>query len=106
MPAVRDAATDTRASVRQPPKTHHPVHARRHDVLGVVRHRGVPNLALVADQPADDVVGKWTLCSPETVRNFTAVGYLFAREIHQTRRVALVVVVSLRRNQGLLCATH
>ena len=27
--------------------------------------------------------GKWTVCSPETAANYTAVGYFFARKLHQ-----------------------
>ena len=33
--------------------------------------------------PVDDVEsGEWKVCTPETVRNFSAVGYLFGRGIH------------------------
>jgi sialate O-acetylesterase len=38
---------------------------------------------LVSDTPMDDVTGKWTLCSPETVRGTSAAGYFFSRDIHQ-----------------------
>ena len=37
-------------------------------------------------KPLDGVkalVQKWTPCSPNAVRNFSAVGYLFGRELHQ-----------------------
>ena len=36
--------------------------------------------------------GTWTLCSPETAKDFTAVGYYFARDIHKTlnRPVGLI----------------
>ena len=37
---------------------------------------------VTADNPADDVVGSWVECSPETVRDFTAVGYYFGRKIN------------------------
>ena len=37
---------------------------------------------VTADNPADDVVGSWVECSPETVRNFSAVGYYFGRKIN------------------------
>ena len=52
-----------------------------------------PNIRLfevphvVAEQPAEDVVGQWVLCSPETVGKTSAVGYFFSREIHKTRGV-------------------
>ena len=48
----------------------------------------------VADQPADDVTGKWSRCTPETVKNFSAVLYLFGREIHQTRHVPVGLINS------------
>ena len=36
----------------------------------------------VAEEPVDDVNGKWVLCNPETVKDFSAVGYFFGREVH------------------------
>lgn len=48
----------------------------------------------VAEEPAEDVEGKWQLCSPESVRNFSAIGYFFSREIHQTRRVPVGFIQS------------
>lgn len=36
----------------------------------------------VALEPIDDLdTGKWVLCTPENVENFTAVGYFFAKEV-------------------------
>ena len=37
----------------------------------------------VADEPQTDCEGSWTMCSPETVPDFSAVGYFFGRELHQ-----------------------
>ena len=31
--------------------------------------------------PVDDVVGKWVLCTPETIPSFSAAGYFFAKEL-------------------------
>ena len=48
-----------------------------------------PNIRLftvkreVAQEPKSDCTGSWTLCSPETVPGFSAVGYFFTRELHQ-----------------------
>lgn len=48
-----------------------------------------PNIRLftvqreVAQQPQSDCKGEWTACSPETVPDFSAVGYFFGRELHQ-----------------------
>jgi sialate O-acetylesterase len=37
----------------------------------------------VSDTPLDDVDGSWQLCSPESVKTFSAVGYFFSRDLHQ-----------------------
>ena len=48
-----------------------------------------PNIRLftvqrkVAQEPQSDCEGSWTLCSPETVPGFSAVGYFFGRELYQ-----------------------
>lgn len=36
-----------------------------------------------ADEKLEDVEGAWVECTPETVRNFSAVGYFFGRAIHK-----------------------
>ncbi len=46
----------------------------------LIRHFTVPKT--VAAQPVDDVTGgEWMVCAPETVGDFTAVGYFFARQL-------------------------
>jgi sialate O-acetylesterase len=35
-------------------------------------------------EPQQDCAGKWEVCSPATVSSFSAVGYYFARQLHQT----------------------
>ncbi len=37
----------------------------------------------VAKERVDDCQGQWQLCSPETVPNFSAVGYFFGRALHE-----------------------
>ena len=37
---------------------------------------------------------KWEVCTPELARNFTAVGYFFARQIRQTQRVPIGIIHS------------
>ena len=46
-----------------------------------IRLFGVPLLG--TQEPQYDCKGTWAECSPETVGNFTAVGYFFGREIHK-----------------------
>ena len=36
-----------------------------------------------AGAPKEDVEGEWMVCGPETVPGFSAVGYFFARHLHQ-----------------------
>ena len=36
----------------------------------------------------------WEVCTPEFARNFTAVGYFFAREIHKTQKVPIGIIHS------------
>jgi sialate O-acetylesterase len=49
----------------------------------------------VVDTPATDVeTTGWRLTTPENVRGFTAVGYFFAREIHQKTGVPIGLVHS------------
>jgi sialate O-acetylesterase len=37
----------------------------------------------VAEKPQADCTGKWVVCSPETVGNFSAVGYFFGRDLYK-----------------------
>ncbi len=56
-----------------------------------IRLFDVPNniqLAPVEDLPS----GKWTACSGETARNFSAVGYFFGRGIHQALDVPIGLI--------------
>jgi sialate O-acetylesterase len=46
----------------------------------------------VADQPTRDVEGKWEVATPQTAGRFSAVGYFFARDVHQTLKVPVGVI--------------
>ncbi len=37
----------------------------------------------VAPSPASNVLGRWDVCTPETVKSFSAVGYFFAVNLHK-----------------------
>jgi sialate O-acetylesterase len=43
----------------------------------------------VSDTPLDDVEGSWELCTPASVKNFSAIGYFFSKIINQQRHVAV-----------------
>jgi sialate O-acetylesterase len=44
--------------------------------------------------PQTTVKGSWSVCSPETVTSFTAVGYFFARDLAAARRVPVGIIHS------------
>lgn len=47
-----------------------------------------------AIDPLSDVVGTWEVCTPETVPNFSAVGYLFGRDLNQALKLPVGIVLS------------
>lgn len=50
----------------------------------------VPNKGI--QEPQTDFQGQWTACTPETVLNFSGVGYFFGRELHQTLDVPVGLI--------------
>jgi sialate O-acetylesterase len=48
----------------------------------------------VAEQPQDDVTGTWQVCSPESVKNFSAVEYFFGRHLQQNLHVPMGLIES------------
>lgn len=47
----------------------------------------------IATIPKDDFKGgQWTICSPETVADFTAVGYFFARELYNELKMPVGLI--------------
>ena len=46
------------------------------------------------DTPQSNVPGKWDLLTPESARPLTAVGYFFARRIHQEMHIPVGIVQS------------
>ncbi|MEM9019085.1 MAG: sialate O-acetylesterase [Planctomycetota bacterium] len=46
-----------------------------------IRHIATPHTQSMT--PQDDANAQWTVCSPQTAENYTAVGYYFARRLHQ-----------------------
>jgi sialate O-acetylesterase len=43
-------------------------------------------------QPLDQIEGSWQVCSPETVGNFSAVAYYFARDLHAKLGVPVGII--------------
>ena len=46
------------------------------------------------DEPVTDVEGQWVECTPEAALDFSAVGYHFGRELHQTLGVPVGLINS------------
>lgn len=47
-----------------------------------------------AAEKTDDVNSKWTVCSPQTVSDFSAVGYFFARDLYEHLKIPVGIVFS------------
>ncbi len=57
-----------------------------------IRLFGVRNK--VSDRPMEEAEGKWDVCSPDTVPNFSAVGYFFGRDLQKTLDVPIGLINS------------
>ena len=57
-----------------------------------------PNIRLISvpqvgtQEPQKDFEGQWEACTPETVKSFSAVGYFFGRQLHQTLDVPVGLI--------------
>jgi sialate O-acetylesterase len=58
----------------------------------LIRQFKVPTVA--ADKPQSDVPGSWAACTPASAGGFSAVGYFFARDLHQKLGVPIGIVNS------------
>lgn len=47
-----------------------------------------------SDKPKDQCPGEWAVCSPESVRGFSAVGYFFGRRLNQELNVPIGLIGS------------
>ncbi|WP_437231023.1 sialate O-acetylesterase [Planctomicrobium sp. SH661] len=45
-----------------------------------------------ADTPQEDVIASWQPCNPQTLGNFTAVGYYFGRQLYETLHVPVGII--------------
>jgi sialate O-acetylesterase len=57
-----------------------------------IRHFGVEQVKSLT--PLATVKGAWAVCSPETVKDFTAVGYFFGRDLERARHVPIGIIHS------------
>lgn len=45
-----------------------------------------------SDKPEYEAAGRWSICSPQTAGDFSAVQYFFARELHRTLKVPVGII--------------
>jgi len=57
-----------------------------------IRHVQIPFVAV--DAPQSSVQCQWTVCSPQSVQAFTAVGYFFGRDLYRARKVPVGLIHS------------
>lgn len=57
-----------------------------------IRHFGVAQEKSLT--PLATVHGRWEVCTPDAVKNFTAVGYFFGRDLHRARHVPVGLIHS------------
>ena len=55
-----------------------------------IRIISVPQIG--SQTPLDNFQGKWEMVTPETVKSFSAVGYFFGRQLHQTLNVPIGLI--------------
>jgi sialate O-acetylesterase len=47
---------------------------------------------VTSETPQDDVIGAWKVCMPESVKTILAVGYFFAWDVHQERKIPVGLI--------------
>lgn len=57
-----------------------------------IRFFSVPKLS--ATDPQNNVSGTWTTCTPETMKNFSAVGYFFAKRVQEDLKSVPIGLIS------------
>jgi sialate O-acetylesterase len=48
----------------------------------------------ILDQPTDTVIGRWQVCRPKSVPNFSAVGYYFAKNLQPALKIPVGIIAS------------
>lgn len=58
----------------------------------LIREYATPHQVSLA--PRDDANGEWSVCTPDNVVHFTAVGYFFIKEIYESQGIPLALIHS------------
>ncbi|APQ16226.1 sialate O-acetylesterase [Maribacter hydrothermalis] len=72
-----------------------------------VENANYPNIRLftvakrTANYPLEDVAGSWAVCTPETMQDFSAVAYFFARKVQKELNIPIGLIDS---SWGASCA--
>lgn len=48
--------------------------------------------AVTAEEPKKDTAGQWQLCTPESIKHFSAVGFYFGRYLHEQLNVPIGLI--------------
>jgi sialate O-acetylesterase len=65
-----------------------------------IKNANYPNIRFftvlkhIASAPQDDTPGDWLVCSPETLKNFSSVGYFFGRRLHKDLSIPIGLINS------------
>lgn len=72
-----------------------PVEGYNEWVVESASHRAVHSVkipAIMRTEPQEDAQCQWRVCGPETVSNFSATGYFFARVMHQALDIPIGLI--------------
>ncbi|UKM65565.2 sialate O-acetylesterase [Flavobacteriaceae bacterium GSB9] len=58
----------------------------------LIRQYNVPHKK--SNIPLENTKGEWTVCSPETIESFSAVGYFFSRDLFEAKKVPIGIILS------------
>ena len=72
-----------------------PVENYNETVIDATNHRGVRSIkipSVMRVEPQDDAQCEWRECTPQTVGDFSATGYFFARTMHQALDIPIGII--------------
>jgi sialate O-acetylesterase len=67
---------------------------------GVIASSSIPEIRLfnvekrIAGEPLEECTGKWEICTPETVKQFSATAFFFGRKLHSELKIPVGLIES------------